>query len=153
MRKASMTQPKPPQVIACQRCAVRFERARRGAMPKHCPDCRAIIKRSADRERVATLRAEIEAKRDTLRMILEPMRDHLTDDMILTVEQYIDSLAPDTDGVVPLVEDRMPAGTSSPSGPDEGATSEFEDLRDELEVRRIAAVMHDWHAEHPGWWN
>jgi hypothetical protein len=80
------------------------------------------------------------------------MRDYLTDDMILTAEQYIANLAPDSD-VIPLVQDKMPAGTASPSGPDEGATSEFADLRDELEALRIRAVMHDWHAENPGWWD
>lgn len=148
-----MTTPKAPQIIVCQRCDARFERARRGAMPKHCPDCRVKVDREKKRNRQADVRAELARRQETLRQILEPMRDYLTDDMILTVEDYIADLGPDIDGLVPLVQDKMPAGTSSPAGPEVGATSEFADLRDELELRRIAAVMHDWHAEHPGWWD
>lgn len=119
-------------------------------MPKHCPACRPIIHNERKRDAMASARAEVGVNRDRLREILDPMREYMSDSMIMTAEQFLDDLVPDSD--VPFVADRMPAGTSTPSGPNEGATTEFEDLYGELETRRLAAIMHDWHAEHPQWW-
>lgn len=143
----------PAQKVKCQHCGAMFDRARRGAMPKYCTECRVIVDRTKKRDREADARADLASKREEVRRILEPIRDYMTDAMILTAEQYIASIGPDDDGVVPLVEDRMPAGTATPGGPDEGMSTTYPDLATELDQYRIGVIMHDWHAEHPGWWD
>ena len=47
--------------------------------------------------------------------------------------------------------DRLPDGASSPSGPDEGRSSFFADLRDELDLLSNEAAQHPWFAENPHW--
>lgn len=138
-----------PQPAKCRRCTVVFTR-RSARPPKYCPECRPVVKRERDQARIAEMRADLRDKQSLLREIAEPMRLHLTHDMQRLMDEWIGQLDVDPDKFAPVMDDSFRG--AGKNGPDEGCSTGFTDLADELERRRVAAIMHDWHAEHPGWW-
>lgn len=140
-----------PRLVSCAQCGVRFPRTSRRP-PKYCPDCRPGAKRARDASRNAAARADVATKQAVLREILEPLRDVLADGLVRRAEDYIASIGPSDDGIVPIVRDQQPARTASPSGSDDGVSTNYADLSAELERRQSEAASHDWHLDHPWWW-
>ena len=103
------------------------------------------------RSRNATIRADLADKQAQMRAVLDPMRDYLTGAMIRTAEEWIANMNGNGDDV-PVVSDAPPNGWHTPGGPDEGDTAAFDDVTAELDRRRVAAIMHDWQADNPDWW-
>lgn len=129
--------------VPCIDCGKVFERIRRSG--RYCSECRARIKRENDKDRRSAAREE----QAGLRQLAESMREYLTEDMYATVTEYIDSLGVPL--ATPVTTDRMPPGTLSGFGPNEGMTTEWKDLQLDLDKRRLQIIMHDWFKDNPHW--
>lgn len=141
MRKDTMT-----ATIPCVECGEPIERKPRGPKPRHCRPCAKRIDNAKRTER----RREIESDRAVVREIANNLREYVTDDMWATIEEYIAGIGV-TAKDAPIVPDRMPDGAMSDTGPDEGTSTGWADLADELERRRMRAIMHDWFTDNPRW--
>lgn len=69
---------------------------------------------------------------------------------------YIDDLAGELDSdnrqyERALVPDRMPSGANSPAGPDEGSSTYYAELAEELGVSALVAAQHPWWEANPHW--
>jgi hypothetical protein len=78
----------------------------------------------------------------------EPLREWAPG-LMHPVADFIDALPPDPDGVVPLVEDRMPYGWRTPAGPYEGVTAGHKGVRVQIAANRQRALTHEWWAANP----
>lgn len=128
----------------CGRCGLSFEHKRVGA--KFCPSCHVTINREKQVERNAAVRV---AQSEVL-AVAESLRPYLMPEHYAKIEDYLAELG------VPMPEagishDRMPDGTMSNGGSDDGMSTTDIDLADVLDVRRLEVIAHDWFIEHPNW--
>lgn len=134
--------------IPCLRCSESFERNSR-APSKYCKPCRKAInvEKQFDRRNV------IAEDQKLLREVAELLREHLDPSMYQKVEEYVQSLGVPVVslGDSGMVADRMPEGSSSPGGSDDGTSTNYPDLFAQLEARRLEVIMHDWFKENPHW--
>jgi hypothetical protein len=127
----------PHEWMECVSCDTEFVRVKRGRNPYvlHCHTCRESRDRVSARERMARVRAKIKPSPGP-----EP----------LTLLDYCAHQDVDTQSAS-LTEDRLPRGYLSPAGPDHGHTSEFEDLRNTLDLLSQGAAECDWWANNRHW--
>lgn len=134
------------ETIPCSRCGTDVTVKPHGR-PKYCPPCGVVVNREKQLER----NREVEADRRLLREVANNLRGYVTADMWARVEDYLDSLGLPPDSEPPIVPDRMPDGTMSDGGPDEGVSTNWKDLQQELDERRMRVIMHDWFTDNPRW--
>ena len=125
--------------VPCLRCKAPYERKQRGRHTTFCPVCRAGNKLAADRQRAQRVY-------DAGQRILDlaaSLWPELDDAQRWRAAEYFRDLG--------LVPDRMPPGSTTAAGPDEGRTTSYADLDEELTRRSRAAAEHPWFEEHPHW--
>lgn len=127
----------PFEWIDCLDCSEYFVRVLRGRNPYviRCHECRKAQNRVATRERMAHLRDKIQPSVGP-----EPLT--------LTNYHAHSGMESSNSG---LVEDRMPRGYRSPAGPEHGHTSEFEDLRNSLDLLSRSAAECSWWKNNQHW--
>ena len=76
-------------------------------------------------------------------------RDY-AESMYPRISDYAESLDA-YDRSLPIVPDRMPDGANSPAGPDDGTSTYFGDLADELDAHARMVAQHPWFAANPHW--
>lgn len=133
--------------LPCVDCGAPIDRKPRGPKPKRCPPCAKRV----DREKRAERHRDIEADRALVRSVAENLREYVTPDMWARVEDYVAAIGVRPNTEPPLVPDRMPDGTLSDAGPDEGTSTNWTDLAADLEQRRMSVIMHEWFADNPRW--
>ena len=117
--------------------------SRRKSSQHFCLDCSAAIAREKARERQKVRR--IRAK-DAIAFSPYATAEWAVD---LTVERLEEiGLALET-GDPALVLDKMPDGSNSPAGPNEGRSTFFRDLAGELDELCAIASRDEWWAENP----
>lgn len=138
-------------VYPCAQCGASYEQGRRRATP-YCPACRRERKlanmRAASRERRARSVAEsvTDVLDDYVRQGMDPgyvdlMRDRLGD--------HLDEVIPHEE----RLQAAMPLeGANSPAGPDEGYSTYFGDLGEQLDEHAAEVARLAWWDEHPNWW-
>lgn len=125
----------------CLHCGVVFERKRQ--VTALCPSCRTIRRREQDAENKRRRREEREE-------ILERISDTLatlTADHVSWAREKVDDYLSE-----PAAHARgpaMPAGSKSAAGPNEGSSTYFGDLRDELDMLSSAAEHYSWWSDNP----
>lgn len=129
----------------CLRCGGTFEAKRSTA--RYDDSCRINV----NRENTAARKRDIDEQRAEVRVIAESLRPYLMPEMYDRVDVYLQSIGIAHHEQPPIVPDRMPAGTMSNAGPDEGCSTTRLDLEAELEARRLEVIVHDWFTEHPNW--
>jgi len=134
-------------MIPCLRCSEPFEGKRFGPSVKYCAECRRLRKNEADRDR----RQRVREDQALLHRVAESLREYVTPDMWQTIQDYIANVGAVPGSPLSLVVDRMPAGTATHAGPDEGVSTTNPMLAQTLEGQRMRAIMDDWFVEHPHW--
>lgn len=130
--------------IPCLRCSEPFDNNSRH--PSHyCKLCRKVQKLERDNVK----RRRVREDQEILRAVAESMRGYLDPSMYATVEDFVTGLGVIMDS--DKHEDRMPVGSNLPAGPDEGMSTTYDDLAEQLDSRRLEVIMHDWFKEHPHW--
>lgn len=136
--------------IPCLRCGNGYERKGRGRRSHYCGACRVIINREKSGERyrqMEALKAEIRIDPDV--WIESGALDRIYHAPIyVQIDDYLESLEFDE---MPIIRDRMPDGWASNTGPDEGVTTEYEDLAEILEANRREAARDPWWSANPHW--
>lgn len=124
--------------IPCLRCETSFEQYRRS--PSHfCRPCRVIRNREAQRTRSHRSAEQ-----------LAELRTRLPAEVSVHLEVYGHALGLHGQAL-PAVSDRMPVGTKSPAGPDEGRSTYFAELAGELDTLGREAAGDPWWDENPHW--
>lgn len=135
----------------CAECGEQYEQGRRRATP-YCPDCRRVRKlanmRVVSRDRRARAAREnvSDVLDDYLRQGMDPDYVEL---MRARVDDHLDDVIPaewSGQSEVPL------SGANTAAGPDEGTSTYFADLADELDALHDRAVKHGWWLDNPNWW-
>lgn len=138
-------------IYPCMRCGGPYETPGKRRTSRYCPDCRKLNardKRNArDRERRTT-------RDDVLDVIKDYTARGMAEDYAaMMVDQY--AAVADAE---PYPDDWQVVGTdyfegaNAPAGPNEGRSSFFADLRDELDMLSDAAIFDPWWQHHPNWW-
>lgn len=123
--------------IPCFRCDEPFIQHRRS--PSHyCKPCRIIRHRESTRNRQREVREQAEA-------IVSRLPQEVSLDYVL----YMASVAQNDGGS--LSRDRQPEGTKSPRGSDDGRSTYFSDLAEELDIKCRESAVHSWWDENPHW--
>lgn len=136
--------------IPCLRCGNQYSQGKRGRRSHYCQDCRPLInneRKLARYHEMETLKADIRTSADSW-IISGGLDDRADSPVYVQMEDYLESLEFNE---VPITRDRMPDGWHSASGPDEGYTTEYEDVAVLLETNRRAAMRHPWWSENPHW--
>ncbi len=126
--------------IPCLRCETPFERKRRGPVVHYCRPCRVERKREYDR-----------AYRRQQDQVIEDLQARLPDEMTVHLDELRGVLGLCEAETLPLAHDRMPAGSKSPVGSDEGRSTYFTDLAGELDTLSREAASHPWWSTEPHW--
>lgn len=121
-----------------------------------CPACRVERKREADRVRVRTWRAEVAEARENAAEILNGyVNGGMDEGYVEPIRDYVDDIAEEMASTVPrrldTVPDRMPPGSNSPAGSDDGTSTYFSDLAEDLDRHAREVAKHPWFAENPHW--
>lgn len=146
--------------LNCLRCGDEYEQEKRRAS-HFCAACRVEIDREKAAERMRRLRGV--SSRVTLDIVMgENVSDDDGDDgstewlmgarrvdVFARAADYIDRV--ESGGLFDLVPDRMPAGHSSPAGPDEGTSTNWTDLAAELDRHARDVAGHYWFGRNPHW--
>jgi hypothetical protein len=119
------------QKVPCLRCDTQFERKRRGPVSHYCQPCRRDRKREYDRE--YRLRAD-EA--------ITELRTRLPDEIAVYLDDYRDVLDLDENETLPVAHDRMPPGSKSQLGSDDGRSTFFRDLAGRLDYLASEVTKH-----------
>lgn len=117
--------------LPCHRCGQWFERKRRGRRTIHCPTCREALARQKANNRYAAARRQVDGN-PVVRAALRGVNDRER-----AYRAAATALAPDC-----AVPDRMPSGSTTPLGSDDGRSTFFKDLAEELDGLAAAAVRH-----------
>ena len=117
--------------IQCLRCSEPFERKPRGPMAHHCPMCRVVIKRERTRARMAARRAEVDVA-----------LSRLPHEVSLSAREWAYEAATRAGEKLPVQNDRMPEGSKTPSGSDDGRSTYFTDLAEDLDILSADATRH-----------
>ena len=86
-----------------------------------------------------------------IREVAENLREYLDPSHYPMVDEYVASLGIPRSSALPVVADRMPAGSSSDNGSDDGVSTRYKDLAEELETKRAEVMAHRWFTENPHW--
>lgn len=143
--------PSDVTIYPCAECGAPYEQGRRRATP-YCPACRRVRyeanKISAQRERRVQRVAEnvSDILDDYVRQGMDP--DH--------VEMMRERIDDEADGVIEYDVEVFTwgplEGANAPAGPDEGYSTYFTDLGEELDAHRIVVAAHQWWIDNPNWW-
>lgn len=115
--------------VPCNRCGAAFGRRRKGPQTAHCRPCRIVLKRDRNRIRMAETRRHVD---DALHEELHGLADREHAYRVAAT-----MLPPDR-----TVADRMPAGSTTPLGSDDGRSTFFKSLAEELDGLASASVRH-----------
>lgn len=117
--------------IPCLRCTTPFERKRRGPSAHHCPACRVVIKRGRTRERMAEYRSTVDAA-----------LSRLPSEVSVSAREWAYATAVRAGGKLPTQNDRMPEGSKTPLGSEDGRSTYFSDLAEDLDVLAADSTRH-----------
>ena len=126
-----MTASREGYIVPCLRCKAGFERRRRGPVTHHCGPCRVVIQRERARDRAARARKTVDTA-----------LSRLPEEVGTTAREYAYTLALSAGSRLPAVADRMPPGSKSPLGSDDGRSTYFTRLAEDLDARAKAAARH-----------
>lgn len=133
------------KIIPCLDCDEKFER-KRGQPTSYCPACRAKRNNARHAER----RCEREAARRPFVEAAEALRPHLMPSMYQHAIEVAHELA-ENGPRVKLPPDRMPDGTHSDRGPDDGTSTNWTDLAEHLDQQQARALADEWFTDNPHW--
>lgn len=127
--------------VNCLRCSVQFERQR---VSEHfcrtCAEARAReIRKLRGRERYELGKELVDEYRKANPEWVADISEERLEEIGLATEH----------GDASLVLDKMPDGANSPAGPEEGRSTYFRDLADELDLLCYEAAHHEWWPANP----
>jgi hypothetical protein len=131
----------------CAMCGTPYSQTRRRAT-KYCVDCREL--RRVERKRLINV-SRNRARGNVVDIVSSYTAQGMDVDyaelMLGRLDAVIDELMP-----VEMSHPELPiTGALSPAGPDEGTSTYFGDLREELEYASSLVAEHEWWSAHPNW--
>jgi hypothetical protein len=117
--------------IPCLRCETLFERKRRGPVAHHCQTCRSALSRERARARYAARRAAV-----------EEAVNRLPYEVSVSAREWVYESATLAGDKLPTQNDRMPPGSKTALGSEDGRSTYFTDLAETLDSLANASARH-----------
>ena len=119
------------QTIPCLRCTSPFERKRRGPTAHYCKPCRVVVKRERNRVRMAEHRADV-----------DQALSRIPSEISVSAREWAYASNVLAGCKLPTQNDRMPARSKTPLGSEDGRSTYFTDLAEDLDGLAAASVRH-----------
>jgi DNA-directed RNA polymerase subunit RPC12/RpoP len=134
----------------CAECGELYEQAVRRATA-YCPACRRERALAKQRERDRARRARRE---DIVDVLNDYTSRGMSADYVAMMHERLDGDGALIDPADDWKASPLPplTGANTPAGPDEGTSTFFVELREELEYHADGVAGHEWWRANPNWW-